>query len=369
MKPSTVEFSKRNNSALFEQCGVMPDYLRDLVSSLLSDGVDLLDQCLLEFRGEILGFRDSICHLTSNSLLSRFNKEFPAVELYAPEDTKMLLEGTSRSLSLMKEPKLLIDLCTGDSLVPYQAVQDNIVDQFIGLDIDIVKAKKFQGGVSSYDYNLAKKGQLYEFDLIHNSVLNLPIENATTKSNILVSSNPPWIPVPPNMNLSNLSKSFKSSIKAINGGANGLRYYSHIFDFAKDIGAERLALNLPSIVDILDFIQLVKRNSFSVDFVDAVDTFSYGFDATPLITSHFKQLKQSSYRYDRNGRLRYLLMGLSLKKAPIKEVESTLDRLLQMLCSYRSYEDFFYFHNSGSDFLQLWNLEDSDKNRIIKSLD
>ena len=96
---------------------------------------------------------DDVCKNIRQILITRFNKNLPEVKLYAAEDTKILLETIETALSRVDGEKSLIDVCTGDSIVPSQLLSEGKIKQFWGLDINTSKAESFQ---EKFNNNAAK---------------------------------------------------------------------------------------------------------------------------------------------------------------------------------------------------------------------
>lgn len=297
-----------------------------------------------------------------NTLKSRFSSLFPKVNLYAPEDTKMLLEATESALARMHQPRLLIDACTGDALVPSQVILNGNVESFVGLDIDSTKAMQFLGNLSEEQSWISQMGTIKSYNLLDSDLYKLSEDLSHHSHEILVAANPPWIPVPEDIDQGSMSQEYRDSFVAINGGESGLKYYALVMELAESVSASRLALNIPSIVNMIEFKELLIKYSLVIDFINGLDTYSYGFDGLPEVQKHYKNI-DSCFRYDEENRLRYLLMGMVLRKGERSEIDESFSRMSDLFDKYRS-----GLQLNNSDFYTSWSLEKEDEIRILSRI-
>lgn len=327
-----------------------------LQASVDSRGVVLLDQLRLNLteatRQELVV-----------ALQPYYHPDFPEVKLYAPEDTGMLMTAVHSALGRMPQPRVMVDLCTGDSLVPHQALVDQDIERAMAVDIDTKKAEKFTGSLPG-SLDLSGGCQIKKMNILKPDIDFLK-DFTHSDDHILVSANPPWIPVPENFQA---SPEYDDAVLAISAGPAGLKYYHSIMNIANGIGAESIALNVPSIVDIAGLEILLIINGFKIDHIDILHTYSYGFDALPSIQRQYKNFSLNCYRYDEEGNLRYLLMGMVLKKALRKEVDDSMNRLRSLFIRYSDNSDFLNLNVGMEDFCRLWELNDEDRSRILNSI-
>jgi len=80
-------------------------------------------------------------------------------------------------------------------------------------------------------------------------------------------------------------------------------FFDKIFELATNANAKRICINISSISDMEEFKNKLLKNNLSIDYINALNSYSYGFDAIPVIRDHFKKIPDNYYKFDKNGDL------------------------------------------------------------------
>lgn len=302
--------------------------------------------------------------------------------LYAPEDSAIFYHAIARATRAARDDRPgenvgLVDICSGKGIAPLQALERGLVDEFWGMDIMIDNAlelrKKLQKLLPYIDWQ--NTAHFNKANILDTQSVGPVITEARQKtSNLIVAANPPWVPAPPRNELRGIEGMIKilthmsehgvnvSVIPAIFGGKDGLRFYPAILDIADKCKAERVCLNVASIDDIRKLTILLKEHSLKPEFVEALETMSYGLDATPDVRKHIENGIAENYFRKEGEDFKYIIMGLSLKKSESKkEISEGIAKLRALLEAYKNGQ----VETAADDsFCRLWELTKKDKKRM-----
>ncbi len=255
-----------------------------------------------------------------------------------------------------------IDLCSGNGLVPAHFILNGKTQAFWAVDfyphfatdlkLYINDTKHVSCAISDTDRtHFNQNGHFIIFDVLHTQPRSFPRLDTSKKTDIIVSANPPWEPMPSFIVKSLFNRSVHKYLKdapvrstrtvamtakdpslkkfasfcsqnnlditiipQICGGIDGLIFYPHVFNFAAHLNAQYLSINISTLSDSEKFITLLRSYPYKIEKINFVETLAYGYDSTKLARGHFHSVVQNNVlRYDDKGDLRYLLCNITLQ--------------------------------------------------------
>ncbi len=131
-------------------------------------------------------------------------------------------------------------------------------------------------------------------------------------------------------------------------------------------------MNVGSIANVEKLMAMVKAQGYEIETIQALETYSYGFDEMRETQHHFmKEIPNNSWRRDRFSRkIRYLILGLTLKKSSNpKCINRALNRLRGILSAYKGRSrnkesQMRRIAEASNGFLTFWALDRRDEERI-----
>ncbi len=142
-------------------------------------------------------------------LRSRFDSAFTDISgarFYAPEDSKVALEAATAAVKRCQaegsEPVTLVDLCTGNGVIPFQLWLEKEISGFWACDLEPETAIEVRQDLARRRADLAhllrRKTRIVRMDILRQNPKAVAGSVKLPPSRRVLSANPPWVPTPKN---------------------------------------------------------------------------------------------------------------------------------------------------------------------------